>query len=128
MEELLDPKNILSAEICASKLAGFVGPIHACYVLWHKDRQEPVYCGVSRTSTRITRHLAKDWQRDGRIGKTHVNPPFLAYVMAMPRGWLGVTFRIFGDINTAREVEQAIIDKLGLRTDGGLLFNRKQAA
>lgn len=97
----------------------------AVYMLWLRETAEPVYCGTAKSASRLKSHLVKDDLANGPVGKTHVNPGLRSFCLAQPAGWLGVSFALFENEDTARAVEREIIGRLGLRRHGGQLFNQR---
>jgi hypothetical protein len=97
----------------------------AVYVLWDRATETAIYCGTSRTPSRLRSHLAKDDLANGPVGKTHVNPELRSYCLSQAKGWLGVSFAVFADDAAARTVEREIISSLGIRKYGGQLYNQR---
>ena len=101
--------------------------IFACYVLWDILRSKPVYVGTARNRGRLRAHLKKDTVRDGKVGLTYRNPEFLAFVMAQPAGWLGMSIDLFDNEADMRKAEIERIARFALKRDGGSLFNRSRS-
>lgn len=123
--DLLSLGPVLSAEQCRASLsvsAKWIGV--GVYLLSNRNTGELIYCGTSKTPSRLKSHLAKDDLARGPVGKTKSNPPLRSYCLAQPRGWLGVQYVVLADEQAARALERAIIAKLGIRSMGGKLFNR----
>lgn len=115
-----------TAEQCRNALAaGWSDTETAVYVLWDRVSTTAIYCGTSRTPSRLRSHLAKDDLANGPVGKTHVNPELRNYCLARAKGWLGVSFRVYATEAEARAVEREIIGRLGIRKLGGQLFNQR---
>ena len=115
---------ILDVEQCRRRLAVLPVEIFACYTLWDRFADIPVYVGTARNPSRIKSHLQKDDKRQGNLGKLVINQPFYTYVMQRPVGWLGVSFDLYDSHEEARSAEQSRIAEFGLRPFGSL-FNRR---
>lgn len=97
----------------------------AVYVLWDRASETAIYCGTSRTPSRLRSHLAKDDLANGPVGKTHVNPELRSFCLSKGKGWLGVSFKVCASEEEARAVERQIISSLGIRKFGGQLYNQR---
>ena len=97
----------------------------AVYILWDRGTETAIYCGTSRTPSRLRSHLAKDDLANGPVGKTHVNPELRSFCLSRSKGWLGISFAVFSDEAAARQIEREIIGKFGIRRNGGQLFNQR---
>ncbi|MDO8323464.1 MAG: hypothetical protein Q7T23_11040 [Phenylobacterium sp.] len=95
------------------------------YVLWNRAEQRPIYCGTAKSAGRLASHLHKDDLANRPVGKTHVNPALRAYCLAQSKGWLGVSFAMFPDEPTARDMERKIISRHGIAKLGGELLNQR---
>lgn len=123
---MTDLGPILTRDACAAQLSAMTTwPGTAVYVLWDRNRNEPIYCGTANNRGRLRGHLNKDDLKNGPVGKTMVNPDLRAYCLAQPKGWLGVQFRMFANESEARLIEQRIIATHGIRKFGGRLFNQR---
>ena len=96
-----------------------------CFVLWDRQTYLPFLCGVTSSIDRMLAQLQKDSVRDGCIGLTRFQPELLAYVMAQPVGFLGVSLFPFENLGAAKFCEHSIIAEFGRREAGGILFNRR---
>lgn len=96
-----------------------------CWLLWDRPAGVPFLCGVSASDVRVLAHLEKDQVRDGRIGLTWMQPELLDFVMAQPKGFLGVSLFPFLTLGQAKWCEHAIIGEFGTRENGGWLFNTR---
>jgi hypothetical protein len=124
MPQRLGP--ICSPEECRDRLTKRWNDAEtAVYILWDRASELPVYCGTSRTPSRLRSHLAKNDLANGPVGKTHVNPEFRAYCLSQAKGWLGVSFLVCPDEAAARQIEREIIGAFGIRKFGGLLYNQR---
>lgn len=106
-------------------LGGWTGV--ATYMLWNFQERRPLYCGTAKSPRRLLGHLDKDDLANRPAGKTHVNPELRAYCLSQPKGWLGVSFRVFDNKLTANSVERQIIAEHGIRRRGGILFNQRES-
>ena len=124
----IPPVAILSAPECRDHLTRHPHLARAlCFLLWDRPAGLPFLCGVTNSLDRILRHLDKDGVRDGAIGLTRFQPDLLAYVMAQPVGFLGVSLFPFDTLGEAKFCEHAIVTEFGRREAGGILFNRRIA-
>ena len=124
----VDLGEVLSAGACRAKLdtiGNWEGT--AVYLLSSLISGEPVYCGTANGKSRLRSHLHKDDLRNGPVGKTKVNPELRAYCLSQPPGWLGIQFRLFPSETKARCAERTIIAELGIRRNGGQLFNQRMS-
>ena len=71
--------------------------------------------------------VTKDDLAKGPIGKTMVNPGLRAYCLSQNKGWLGVSFVLLPDEETAKQVERQFIARHGLTKSGGSLFNQRMS-
>lgn len=99
----------------------------ATYMLWAYETMTPVYCGTAKTATRLKHHLEKDDLANNPVRKTKVNMPLREFCLSHPPGWMGMSFAVFSDQSAAREMEQAIIARLGIKKFGGVLFNQRMS-
>lgn len=123
MDEFLG--EVMSAEAVRAALKADAWNGVAAYILWDRAKRRPIYCGTAKSSRRLIGHLDKDDLANRPVGKTHVNPGLRAYCLSQPRGWLGVSFRLFETEAAARAVERSIIAQLGIQKFGGILFNQR---
>jgi hypothetical protein len=122
----IDLGDVLSVSACKAKLdamTDWTGT--AVYLLSNLTSGEPVYCGTANGKARLRSHLHKDDLLNGPLGKTMVNPELRAYCLNQQRGWLGIQFRLYPNEPEARAAEKAIITELGIRRQGGRLFNQR---
>ena len=126
MHEALGP--VLAADTARqhlSRKSAWKGDGTATYLLWDRAENRPIYCGTARTPRRLLSHLDKDDLANRPVGKTTVNPELRAYCLSRPKGWLGVSFSVFPDENTAKKLERSIISHYGIRRFGGTLYNQR---
>ena len=123
MEEFLG--EVMAADTARAALSGKAWDGVATYILWDRVKQRPVYCGTARSPRRLIGHLDKDDLANRPVGKTHVNPGLRAYCLSQKKGWLGVSFRLYGTEAEAKIVERAVIAQLGIQRYGGILFNQR---
>ena len=120
------PVTILDAEQCRARLMADATLSRAlCFLLWDRPVGMPFLCGVTNSRERMLSHLDKDRVRDGSIGLTRFQPDLLAFVMAQPIGFLGVSLFPFETLGEAKCCEHAIVTEFGRREAGGVLFNRR---
>lgn len=120
--------KIMTAEQCANFLNGItIWNGAANYMLWDLRTGTPIYCGTAKNKSSLKRHLAKDDLKNGPVGKTHVNPALREYCLAQPKGWLGIQFKMFSTNEEAKYSEVSIINELGIRNNGGILFNQRMS-
>lgn len=128
MPTTVDLGEILSATDCKAKLNAMgVWSGTAVYLLSNLISGEPVYCGTANGKARLRSHLQKDDLANGPVGKTTVNPDLRAYCLSNRPGWLGIQFRVFETELEARVAERTIIAELGIRRQGGRLFNQRMS-
>lgn len=116
--------RIMTVDECKRWIASLPKEISACYVLWNRLDEMPVYVGTARSPSRLRSHLQKDDCREGNLGKLIINKPFYDYVMRQPIGWLGVSAMLCDSDGQARDVERNLIAEFGMRPAGSL-FNRR---
>lgn len=123
---LSDPNEIMGVDRAREVILDLPHTLFATYVLWDADDCIPIYVGTAKTRGRLVAHLKKDSVRDGKIGHTHVNPPFYDYVLSKEAGWFGMTLETFPDADSMKGEEIRLIALYRRRADGGTLFNRRK--
>jgi hypothetical protein len=117
---------VMTADQCTQKLKNLTTwPGTAVYLLSNRNTGDPVYCGTANSKSRLKSHLHKDDLKNGPVGKTMVNPELRNYCLVQPKGWLGVQFKIFNSEDDAKSKEREIIGALGIKKNGGQLFNQR---
>jgi hypothetical protein len=117
--------EVMTSDQVRRALDGLTGEIFARYVLWDLNSGLPVYVGTAKTASRIRVHLKKDSPEAEQTAHLKGNDAFHRFVKSQKAGWLGVSFDLFGTDEEAKRDERALIERFGLRSAGGQLFNRR---
>ena len=100
------------------------------YVLWDRSISEPqpIYVGTAKTKERIDNHARKAKGGTSLTRKSRAFE-FAEYVERQAKNigpeWLGISFHEHDCFEEAKSTERGLIQKWGIRMNGGKLFNRQ---
>jgi len=106
------------------------------YILWDVTdvvrglSGRPIYVGTAKHHSRIYNHANKDQGnvKLARKSNAHSLADFVeARVLSHGPGWLRLTLRRHPSFAAAQEDERALIRRWGVKSEGGVLFNRRRS-
>lgn len=125
MPERLGPVLTLAECRRVSDKSDWAGDRSATYMLWNTRTGDAIYCGTAKNKGSLARHFGKDDLANAKLGLTKRNSELRSYWLSQAPGCLGISFIMSEKEKDAKTTERSIIARLGIRRNGGALYNQR---